>query len=285
MKKGLRNLDHDERDFNLGAISPVVKDIPREFLVTGAETLKVKDQGNTDYCSAYACTSASELQEGVELNPEYHFAKSKQLQGEFKSWGCDLRTACKVSKKIGDIEQTAFEQVDKSKNLRDWNNWKSYFDMFARKHRKQSFFRVDLGFGDKFEMIKSAMYQYDLAIISGIEWKPSYTFNETGELQKYEKGIIRPSNRSGFGHAILIIGVKIIEGKEYLIIHNSIGDIHGNDGRWYLPREMVNELRFGNFVMPDISEEDAKYMLKRNIQINDDWVTRIIKNFKFVIKR
>jgi len=56
-------LRHDDRDFNLGAVFGVEKDLPEEFLVSGADKLKMKIQGGSDLCSAYATMTASELQE------------------------------------------------------------------------------------------------------------------------------------------------------------------------------------------------------------------------------
>jgi hypothetical protein len=272
-KGGLQKFIEDERDFSVGAVFGVIENLPKEFIVSGAENLKARNQGRTDYCGAFSGTTCSQVQENVELNPDYQFAKAKQLEGNFKTFGVQPRLLCKSLTKFGSIPQTAFEGVDKSKNLRNWKNWDSYFDLFAKKHKKQSYFRVDKGFGDKFETIKSSLYQHNSLIFTGLVWKPEYMKNS---ILKRVKG-------GGEGHAITIIGWKEIDSKEYLILLNSYGEKYGDKGKWYLPKEMINELLFA-YIFIDMSKEEAQYMLERNIKINDDWITQFIKSIKYLVK-
>ena len=268
---GLNILPPDERDFSLGGVFGVEKDLPLEFIVTGAEKLKVKNQGSSDLCSAYALCSCSELQEEVELNPEFNFAFSKYLQGgDINSFGCDLRTASKSAVIYGSVEQQQYLLNWKSKGTtRDWKNWGEEFIKFAEPHKKQSYFRADLGIGNKFDLLKSAMYQHDSAIISGMNWKYSQCPN----------GIITPNDYQGMGHAITLIGWTVINEKEHLIIHNSIG-LGGDNGRWYLPRDMVDELYFGNYIFVDLPRETAQKYSENGININDNWFIKLYKIIK-----
>ena len=272
MEKGLRNLPVDKNDFSLGAVFGVEKDLPQEFIISKADILKMKNQGASDLCSAYATMTASELQELVELNPDFQFAFSKKISGDIQSWGQNLRTAMKTGLVFGSLEQ---EQVFNQKfnpantNLRDWNNWGADLIYLAKEHKKKSYFRADLGFGNKFDLIKSALYKNNSAVVSGLEWKQEYTY--------CKNAIIEPSKTSGFGHAIAIIGWKLINGKEYLIIHNSIGSELGDKGRWYLPRDMAGELRYGNFIFVDLPRKDAEWYLKNKIKITDNIFIRIYK--------
>ena len=273
MEQGLRTLPIDKNDFNLGAVFGVEKDLPQEFIISKADTLKMKNQGASDLCSAYASCSASELQENKELNPEFHFAFSKKLSGDIEAWGQNLRTAVKTSVKFGDLRQIDYLLGWKGKETtRDWNNWGADLIYFAEEHKKQSYFRADLGFGNKFDLIKSALYKNNSAVVSGLEWKQEYTY--------CENAIIKSTATSGFGHAIAIIGWKLINGKEYLIIHNSIGSELGDKGKWYLPREMVEELRYGNFCFVDLPRKEAEFMLKNEIKITDNWFVKIYKIIK-----
>ena len=100
---GLKELEKDERDFSLGAIFtlPALSELPEEYLL---ETLEIKNQGDTDMCAAFAATTLSEIQEEVLLSPEYAFAKTKEIEGDFLSWGTNLRSICKMMTKIGIIE-------------------------------------------------------------------------------------------------------------------------------------------------------------------------------------
>jgi len=145
----------------------------------------------------------------------------------------------------------------------------------AEPHKKKSYFRADFGIGaTKFDLLKNAMYKHNSAIVSGIEWKSEYT--------NTKNAIIKSGVSNGFGHAIALIGWKLIDGKEYLIIHNSIGEDLGDKGLWYLPSYMIDELRYGNYIFVDLPVEKAKTMLKYDIQITDNWfikLYKIIKNF------
>jgi len=99
---GLRKLPKDPRDLRVGKIFGKLPLPPNEdFKIE----LKLKNQGHTDMCGAYAGCSASEPQEGVELSPEYLFAKAKQMEGRWDTWGIDLRTICKVLVKSGTLEK------------------------------------------------------------------------------------------------------------------------------------------------------------------------------------
>jgi hypothetical protein len=50
--------------------------IPDYFII--ADPLVIKDQANTDRCTAYGGTEVSEDQEMIELSPEYQFYLTKK---------------------------------------------------------------------------------------------------------------------------------------------------------------------------------------------------------------
>lgn len=102
---GLRPLPPDSRDFSFGAIFglPKLEELPDVYFIP---PLAIKNQGNSDMCAAFASASVSSDQEGVDLSAEYVFAQGKKLEGDWTTWGLDLRTICKVHVKIGAIEQS-----------------------------------------------------------------------------------------------------------------------------------------------------------------------------------
>ena len=104
---GLTKLPGDARDFSHEAVfgSIALDDIPNtDFFVS--EPLDIKDQGNSSMCAAFAVASVSEDQERVKLSPEFIFAKAKEIEGNFTTWGMNLRDICKVLVKIGAIEKS-----------------------------------------------------------------------------------------------------------------------------------------------------------------------------------
>src|SRR3990167_314925 len=125
IKQGLNQTPPDSRDFALVAIVrlPNLTDLPDRFML---EPISMKDQMDSDFCTAYASCLLSEMQEGVELSPEYSFALSKMLTGDPETWGQDIRAALKAHVKIGAIKQKDAPYSLKSKTvdfLRIFENW------------------------------------------------------------------------------------------------------------------------------------------------------------------
>lgn len=243
---GLRKLKGDIRDFNLGAIQkPIdVSGIP-DFIV--GEPIQ-KDQGNTDFCSAFATTSASELQEGVELNPFWQFAKTKEILGNWKEWGADLRTACKSLVDYGSLEETQVQGLEIINESRDiianWQMWPGELDIYALTHKKQSYFAITKGaYSSIFEAIKAALWQNKdekrIAIVGAL-WKGEWTDAENGIIPEVY-------GDNGTGHAFVFKGFKHINGVPYLVAHLSNGDIGDTANHAFYFSESVVNREIGDY--------------------------------------
>jgi hypothetical protein len=246
---GLLPLKPDKRDFELidvfGAID--LSELPEEF-ITGKP--KVKNQGMTDFCTAYAITSASELQEKVELNPEYQFAKTKQIMGNPDGYGADLRSACKSAVKFGSLKESDFPKHITG-DFRHWNIWPDWIDEKAKKYRKKSYFKIN-GYGSSFNAIKVALWlnkSDKRVVITGALWRSEWTKAKNGRITK-------ECESSGFPHAFIIIGWI----GEYLIAHLSNGEEVGDKGRFYFHKDIVNKEfgKYGRFMLIDIDPNQAK---------------------------
>lgn len=144
IKGGLLPLKPDIRDFRFGKIfKPIdLAKIPNDFIIGRTN---IEDQGYNDFCSAYATTSASELQENVELNPFWSFAVSKMISGNPKEWGQNLRTAMKVHIKYGAIKKSDFNRGEMTEeDLRYIEKYPKELFEKAKEHKKKSYFRVDI---------------------------------------------------------------------------------------------------------------------------------------------
>lgn len=253
MNPGLRELKKDDRDFKTGALTrlPPLSELPKEFKI---QTLGVKDQGGTDFCSAFASTLVSETQEGIELSPEWHFAKSKELTNDLEDWGQDLRSAMKVSVKYGDLPQSEAPYSLKDKDpdfLRDIKNWAVPLEKVIGQ-RKKSFIKIE-GQYDCYDDIRASLYKFKTPIVIGVNWSWSltdYFLNGFGD---------------GFGHAITVIGYN----EQGLILQNSIGITAGMNGEHIISREAVNHFvdKYGAFTFIDFSTEEIKEVLKRGIML------------------
>ncbi len=256
MKGGLLPLKKDNRDFSFKKQfgTTGIDNLPDEFEVENA--IYVEDQRDTDMCAAFAVTSVSEDQEGVDLDPLYTFAKIKQIQGDWSVWGADLRDACKSQIKYGAIKkELSPHTISEDRDfIANWENWPEELDEKAIEHRKNSYFRVDEGF-DTFSDIKLAIWQNRAkkrSILTGVRWQHHWLDSSNGII-KNNNGV------SLFGHAFKVSGWKKINGEEYLIAVLSNGREIGDAGRFYFPREIVNqEFIYGAYMLEDINPDEIK---------------------------
>jgi hypothetical protein len=161
-ENGLHPIKNDARDFSLAGVFDQIRveEIPAiDFIV--AKPLRIKDQGDTDYCSAYAVIEASEDQEEIELLPEYQFFKTKYLMGDYESWGADLRTACKVAVRYGSLPVAGFEHLMNLPRsiVVNPHSWMKSLDTIAKRYSKETYFKID-GRYDLFDNIRCALWQH-----------------------------------------------------------------------------------------------------------------------------
>ncbi len=239
--------------------------------------LEIKDQGSSDMCVSYAVSSSSEKQEGVTLEPAYLFAKTKQLMGDWQSWGADPVKALKASMKYGALEKSV-SPYSLEKNGRNfvanWNNWDTKLDGMAQAHHKKSYFKLDAG-SDMFSSIVIGLYdnrQINTTAVCGVYWQPEWTYAEGGIIKSYG------SNKS-LPHAIEAIGQKIIDGVPYLIVQNSWGEGVGDKGLYYFPQAVVNEFLFA-YAMIDASPEDVRKVTWGFLDYLADWLKSLLKTLQ-----
>lgn len=262
-KFGLQETPFDERDYQLGAITllPDLDTLPEQYEID----VQVKNQGDTDYCSAYMSCAMSEPQEGVVLVPEYSFALSKKLSGDVDAWGQNIRDALKAHIKFGAIED-GHTIPDDPRNIDNWDD-----DLYHRayEHRKKTFFKVT-GQYDHFDNARAALYKFKSPIGTGVQFG--------WPLQKHNLDTI-PTG--GYGHAVTIVGFT----PNYLILQNSYGTDAGIGGKHYISRDVYNHFaeRYGHYMFIDIPREDVEYNMEYNIHIGDNWLVQLWKVIKSLI--
>lgn len=290
---GLIPLPKDERDFSRTAVfgAPMVSELPdHDFIV--APPLVIKDQRNTDLCTAYATTSVAEDQENVVLNPEYTFFKTKvAIMKDPHSWGADLRSAMKSGCKFGFLEQdlapVADGQILQHPDAVNPDTWKeSDYDMLAFEHRKSSFFAVD-GPYDTFDNIRAALWQhrsYARTITLGVLWRPSWTGAKDGIIpdELTERDV---QEGAYFGHAFKIYGQTYKNGELYLAAQLSNGPDIGENGIFYFSRKVANRDfgAFGMFMYEDMPRDVAEHHNYYAISVHDGFFKRMFKVFFKII--
>jgi len=256
MKGGLLPLPKDNRDFSFGKAFGTIdlKEIPANFVV--AEPLKIEDQKETDFCAGEASSSVSEDQEGVDLCPLYAFAKIKQIMGDWRGWGADLRSTCKAAVKFGFIkkEDSPFTLEKERDFLANWQNWPKALDDYALEHRKKSYFKPD-GYPETFDSFRAALWQnreVKRSVLTGVRWRSDWESAKRGIIPNF------PSTPL-FGHALKIFGQKDIMGEPYLMAQLSNGRGIGDFGIFYFSREVINrDFTYGAYLFEDMDSEEAK---------------------------
>lgn len=291
---GLVPIEQDVRDFSRSAVfgAPLAVDMPdTDFIV--AAPLEVKDQGDTDMCTAYATCSASEDQENAPLNPEYSFFLTKvKIMKNPDSWGADLRSAMKAGVKHGFLAQeyapSEFQNETRDRAAAvDPETWKdSDYAMLAAEHRKNAFFAVDGPF-DTFDNIRAALWQHRSkfrTIVVGSLWRPSWTNAKDGIIPVTLTDDDVQPNRA-FGHAFKILGWRVFDGEIHLVAVNSWGDKYGDEGFYYFPREVVNREfgPFGQYMYEDMSREEAEHRNYYKISVGDGFIVKIFKIFSRMV--
>lgn len=276
---GLQPTPKDERDYSLGAVFGKAEFPPNvDFMVS--MPLVIHDQQNSDMCVAFSTSAVSEDEEGVQLSPEWFFAKIKEREGSSTTWGANLRDAMKVATKKGFLKQLdAPYSLDTNTRdwLADWTHWPLELDDYARVHKKKSYFKISQsGYIDLFDAIRASLWQFkgkNQSIITGLLWCPEWT--------NAEGGIIRKVGTPSFGHAFKIFGQRMINGEPFLIAQLSNGEDIGDKGIFYISREAINGAsEFGAYMLVDMEKNDAEILIKHNWTINKMWLVKIINYFK-----
>lgn len=236
-----------------------ISQIPNDFVV--AEPLKIKDQKDTDMCSAFASSSVSEDQEGVELSPEFIFYKTKLIMGDWKSWGASLEDCCKAHTRFGALEQTETPFTLQEKELDFIANPKNWTDISlnakAKKHKKQAYFEAD-GYNDSFDAIRATMWQNRTGkrtILAGCYFQPEWTNAPQGRVSEVPQDTRIDKS---LPHAVKIYGSKEIDGVVYLMLQNSWGNDMGDNGTWYIPRGEVNRCFLYAYTFKDYDPNEVK---------------------------
>lgn len=288
---GLQPTPDDARDFELNDVfgAPASLDVPNEDFMVVAP-LGIKDQRASDMCTAFSLAAISEDQEGIALDPNFTFAMIKKMQGDWRGWGGDLRSGCKVATKIGFIEsgQNPFDYYKEGRNfVANWNNWPATMAPLAQIHRKESYFKVTGAF-DVFDCLRQALWSNrgdKSSIYTGCIWRPGWTGSIGGIISKEVR-------TGGVGHAFKVFGQKMINDEPYLMVQNSFGADVGDAGVFYFPREAVNRnFNFGAYMFKDMPKEEAKDILRGKGLLVElpqekpfdlwDWIRGVFNKTKF----
>jgi hypothetical protein len=250
-KSGLLKQPIDKRDWKLEKLIPMgAIRLPEEYEPDRTD-VPVYDQGDSSECCACAYSTIRFIQEqksGLTEPFAPSFTYGNRLPDEYFE-GMYLRSCLKQGK-YGSVlwrEMPFFGSV--SKCVSYFNRHKIDLLNKAKNYKIDSYYvaRTD-------EEIKTGIYLTG-ACLCGVECQQSIFKPDERNIVKYI-----PHGKTYGGHALTIIGYKLIDGKEHWIIRNSWGKDYGDNGNFYISFE-----DFRKIVMDDvyvIVDSDTKYMFE-----------------------
>jgi hypothetical protein len=281
---GLNPLPEDKRDLKHSQVFGVS---PTSLPTTSFDVFNgsvIKNQYDLDFCAGFSTSEINEDMQNKIFCPLYQFAKIKQVEGDFRTYGSDLRTACKSLVKFGSLPIGKSPYIHDPSNsesksrdfLANWTNWPPSLDILAGEFKCGSFFAVD-GPYDNFDNIRSVLWQNKdehRGVEFGVMWRDEWTYAPNGVIPEAKYKV-----PAGGGHALKIVGQKIINGVPYLTVQNSWGTDFGDKGLYYFPRSVINiEVKnMGAFTMKDMDAATAKTYIAYNLTTQDGVMAMIVK--------
>lgn len=251
-RSGLIKQPIDKRDWKLDKLIPMgaIK-LPDEYM-PDRTNVPVYDQGSSSECCACAYSTIRFIQEQKQSGLTEPFAPSFTYANRLPNEdfeGMYLRSALKQGK-YGSVlwrEMPFFGSLSKCKSY--FNRHKIDLLNKAKNYKIDSYYvaRTD-------EEIKTGIYLTG-ACLCGVECQDSIFEPDERNIVKYI-----PNGKLHGGHALMLSGWLIIDGKEHWRIRNSWGKDYGDNGDFYISFE-----DFRKIVMDDvyvIVDSDTRYVFE-----------------------
>ena len=270
-KHGFKKPKYDPRRFSWKKKFGAARILPTEdFLVFGP--LEIKDQGQTNTCTACTVASVVEAQFGHIMDECFQYAASKAIEGRIDDGGVDPDIACKAVINYGALlkESSPFKMKETPiLKLANIANYPQEIQIQAKTHREYSFYEVECTFdGIRSAMIQSRESGFPTPIMVGTRWR--FLWNSMS--------IIKGDSGAYGYHEFAIIGQKNINGVLYLVALNSYGKSFGDGGLCYFPKELVDKFMFARAFAPG-NKEDEKVKQWNFLQMLYDKLYSLIKDF------
>lgn len=278
LTSGLRFTREDPRDFQFhkvfGALSPL--ELPMgDFDVN--EPVFIENQGSSDICPSEMATALAEAFYGIDFEPTYTFAKTKQIEGDWQSWGADPNDALKSGVDFGFLpkDKSPFTLENGRNFIANPDNWPKELDAIAAAYKMGSFYNVR-GPHDFFDNVRSALYINYQSRVKSPVGTGAYFY---GGWLHADGGIVpttQPPESQLVPHAFIFFGQRIIDGVPYLKAQLSSGKEAGDDGVLYFSRDTVNKLCLFAKCYREIAKSQAKILNTNNLTVEWLWLAKLI---------
>jgi hypothetical protein len=176
--------------------------------------------------------------------------------------GTYLRISQKVGADTGGVEERLYPEPGPLMSYTEYidvNLIPTNVETNATTHKAQSYFSVR-GWNE----FMQTMFQYDTPIQTGCQWYSGDNLTGDDGIFPNQNGIL-----SG-GHSFVVIGWKLINGKQYLIMVNSWGNIWADNGLAYISQDIFSRL-YDGWMTVDIPTDVVKILQKydkKNVKID-----------------
>lgn len=245
----------DERDFKFSDLVVNIgrKRFPREYLVVREQIKAVFDQLDSNMCCACACAMSRYIYElndsgnRKQFSPAYIYgnrAQSVVIDGVYKGEGMYLKDAMKQLCKAGVCYYSTMPGFsDYTTANINYELKKELSDREAQPFRTSSYYAVKTD-----SEIMKAIMTTGAVLASYIVTSGWYDVGPDGVIPTY-------GNLEG-GHAVLIVGWRIINNKRYWIILNSWGNEWGDNGFGYI--ESTENMMEAYCILDEVHELNLK---------------------------
>lgn len=262
--------------------NPAIKN-PNKIYIGQTITIPARSRMTTnqldlDFCTGFTTEELQYAIHGIRFDPLYQMAKIKQIRGEYTKYGASLRDACNSVIKYGSLPLILSpythngSPTDKTRDfLANWANWPIGLDKNSSPYKDLSYFVVD-GIYDMFDNIRSCLQmnrKERRGVTFGLLWYYEWTEAPGGVI-----GPIMPSTQPAGGHDMAIIGQKTINGILHLVFQQTWGPFAGDNGLYYFPRSIVDQLALQGYGAYTFSKND-----KSGITGSTNWFVNLLNLF------
>lgn len=213
------------KSYNLGAAQ-----FPDELLFLSP----VLDQDSSD-CTAFSSVSTRDSEvSNATFDPHIFWSDELAFAGLKTSTGFDIQTPAAVGVETG-FSLTGNPTV--------------------KQNQATAYFWVTKGGGnDLFDNVRQAIVTNQRPLMGGLTWYNEYT-TQNGIMADNGKQLLG-------GHCIKIAGFTTKNGIPYLVLQNSWGTGVGDQGKFYMPRDLANKAlsQFGVFFWSDDPNAKVKQL-------------------------
>lgn len=241
--KGVARAKYRLKDYlyhpTFGTTIDALPGLPSDGL--GRVPLVIKDQGVSNFCTAFGISSQKEYTSNVQMSPEYQTALEGELNGSPIFSGADPDLAMASGLK-GILPQTSSPYTFQTNGWTDpayFVNYDQSLAGVASQFKEESYYSLTHPLSvssdfDTFDSIRIGLWDSKTEVVIAFGW----WYQEWNVLGG--DGIVQMPTNPVTRHCYLFIDFKVINGVEYLVAQLSSGKKLGDNGLLYFPREVVN---------------------------------------------